>query len=89
VNPKTEPQSINRKVTDLGYSFSLEVEDIHKEYQRLTSLGVEFISEPMVLGAFIQVFAKDADNNIFSLRQLTEKKSHYSIRHFDPPISTM
>lgn len=89
VNPKTEPQSITRKVTDLGYSFSFEVEDINKEYQRLTSLGVEFISEPMAWGAFIQVFAKDADNNIFSLRQATGKQSHYSIRHFDPPISTM
>jgi len=58
-----------RSPTELGYSFSLEVLDIQKEYQRLTTKGVEFLSEPQRLGKFWMVFANDVDGNVFSLRQ--------------------
>jgi len=58
-----------RNPTELGYSFSLEVVDIQKEYQRLKAKGVEFLSEPQQLGKFWMVYANDVDGNIFSLRQ--------------------
>ncbi|MEM6319546.1 MAG: VOC family protein [Bacteroidota bacterium] len=58
-----------RKPTDLGYSFSYEVKDIQKEYERLKAKGVEFLSEPQQLGNFWMVYANDADGNVFSLRQ--------------------
>lgn len=58
-----------RSPTELGYSFSLEVVDIQKEYQRLKGKGVEFLSEPQQIGKFWMVYANDVDGNIFSLRQ--------------------
>lgn len=66
---------------DLGYSFSLEVEDIQAEYQRLKALGVPFRSEPLILGEFWIVFANDIDGNVFSLRQPTSPKSMYAIQN--------
>jgi len=58
-----------RSPTELGYSFSMEVLDIQKEYERLKTKGVKFLSEPQQLGKFWTVFANDIDGNVFSLRQ--------------------
>ncbi len=64
------PNTISkRKPTDLGYTYSFEVLDIQKEYERLKAKGVEFLSEPQQLGKFWMVYANDIDGNIFSLRQ--------------------
>lgn len=82
--PLTEKSSGVRTPSDLGYSFSLEVADIQKEYQRLKALGIDFISEPQLLGEFWQVFARDPDSNIYSLRQAVNPLSAYSIDSFDP-----
>ncbi len=71
-----------KRSTDLGYTFSFEVTDIQEEYKRLTDLGIEFISEPRVLGGFWEVFAVDVDGNIYSLRQATEPNSIYSLLNF-------
>ena len=58
-----------RSPTQLGYTFSFEVLDMQKEYQRLKAKGVEFLSEPQQLGNFWRVYARDVDGNIFSLRE--------------------
>ena len=58
-----------RSPTELGYSFSIEVLDIQKEYERLKTKGVEFLSKPQQLGKFWTVYANDVDGNVFSLRQ--------------------
>lgn len=58
-----------RSPTELGYTFSFEVLDIQKEYQRLKAKNVAFLSEPQQLGNFWRVYARDVDGNIFSLRQ--------------------
>ncbi len=79
VNPETKPFQGNRAVTDLGYSFSLEVADINAEYQRLSKLGVEFFGEPVDFSGFRQVYAKDVDGNVFSLRQILEGNSDLSV----------
>jgi hypothetical protein len=82
-SPKTQKSTEVRKPTDLGYSFSLEVGDIHKEYQRLTKQGVNFVSEPQLLGDFWQVYANDIDGNVFSLRQAANPDYRYSVRKLD------
>lgn len=83
INPATPEFNGEREVTGLGYSFSLEVSDIQKEYERLTGLGVEFASEPVKLGDFWQVYARDIDGNIFSLRQVLDLESELSVRQLD------
>ncbi|GAC12582.1 VOC family protein [Paraglaciecola chathamensis] len=81
--PVTPKNTTVRQPTDLGYTFSIEVADIQKEYKRLKSLGVDFISEPQLLGEFWQVFARDPDSNIYSLRQVVNPNSTYSVNSFD------
>jgi len=83
VNPVTTEFVGKRDVTDLGYSFSLEVGDIQKEYQRLTDLGLEFVSEPVRLGEFWQAYTRDVDGNVFSLRQAVDADSELSVRKLD------
>ena len=79
VSPAT-PEPIGKlDTTALGYSYSLEVGDIQAEYSRMTDLGVEFISEPVQLGHFWQVYANDIDGNVFALRQAIDPNSPYSV----------
>ena len=87
VNPATPKFEGVRDVTALGYSFSLEVTDIQAEYQRLTKLGVEFVGAPVKLGDFWQVYARDLDSNIFSLRQAVDPSSPLSVRAMDMSIA--
>lgn len=84
INPATPQLNQDRLPGDLGYSFSLEVSDIHKEYSRLKGLGVMFFSDPQILGDYWQVFARDIDSNLFSLRQVLHHDSPFSVKHFDP-----
>lgn len=79
-SPIATPHKKKRRVTDLGYTFSFEVEDIEKEYQRMTEDGVEFISSPQPLKHFITAMAYDVDGNVFSIRQVIDPDSPYSLR---------
>ncbi len=83
VNPVTEASNVERKVSDLGYSFALEVTDIQAEFQRLRALDVHCVSEPVQLGAFTQFYAFDVDGNPFSLRQAVNPGSDLSVRVLD------
>jgi catechol 2,3-dioxygenase-like lactoylglutathione lyase family enzyme len=78
-NPATTQFIGNRDTTALGYSYSIEVGDIQAEYARMADLGVDFISEPVLLGSFWQVYANDIDGNVFSLRQAVDPNSPYSV----------
>ena len=78
-NPLTERYIGKRGLTDFGYSFSIEVGDIHAEVDRMTELGVEFVSDPVKLGDFWQAYTHDIDGNVFSLRQAVNADSPYSI----------
>lgn len=69
-DPITPERPSPKRPADLGYSFSIEVGDINKEYQRLKKQGVHFFSEPQRLGQSWQVYARDIDGNVFTLRQL-------------------
>lgn len=84
LNPRTVRADHTAGPTALGYTFSIEVADIQKEYARLTTHGVEFIGKPVLLGQFWRVIARDLDGNYFSLRQASSKSSPLSVRQFDP-----
>ena len=83
VSPETLEFTGQRAVTALGYSFSIEVGDIQAEYRRLTSLGLDFVSEPVELDGFWQVYSRDLDGNIFSLRQAVDPQLRLSVRKLD------
>ncbi|MFT4888849.1 MAG: catechol 2,3-dioxygenase-like lactoylglutathione lyase family enzyme [Pseudohongiellaceae bacterium] len=83
VNPKTPEFSGNRDSTALGYSYSMEVGDIQAEYTRMTDLGVEFVSEPVLLGNYWQVNANDIDGNVFALRQWVDSNSPWSVPNLE------
>ena len=86
VNPVTTEFKGERDVTDLGYSFSLEVSDIQKEYERLKAFGLEFVSEPVRLGEFWQAYTHDVDGNVLSLRQAVDADSDLSVRKLDTQL---
>jgi hypothetical protein len=78
-SPETHAYSGKRAVTDFGYSYSIEVGDIQSEYARMIDLGVEFVSEPVLMGDYWQVYAHDIDGNVFALRQWIDADSPYSL----------
>ena len=82
-NPQTQPFLGKRDSTALGYSYSIEVADIQAEYARMASLGVEFVSQPVLLGEYWQVFANDIDGNVFALRQWVDPDSPWSVPNLE------
>lgn len=82
-NPVTPVYSGKRGVTDFGYSYSIEVGDIQLEYARMKDLGVEFVSEPVDMGDYWQVYAHDIDGNVFALRQWEDPNSPYSVPNLE------
>lgn len=81
--PVTPEPTGKRHSTDLGYSYSIEVADIQGEYTRMKGLGVEFVSEPVLMGNFWQVFANDIDGNVFALRQWVDENSPWSVPNLE------
>jgi len=79
VNPATPRAVENRDITAPGYSYSFEVADIQVEYARMAELGVEFVSEPVLMGESWQVYANDIDGNVFALRQWVDPDSPWSV----------
>lgn len=81
--PQTPQLSGNRESSALGYSYSIEVEDIRAEYSRMSDLGVKFVSEPVLLGDAWQVYANDIDGNVFALRQWVDPDSPWSVPNLE------
>jgi len=82
VDPATPALEANKKPTDFGYTFSLQVEDIQREYKRLNELGIDFLSEPQKFNGFWIVIARDVDGNFYQLRQPIDPSSEFSIKNF-------
>ena len=80
-SPVTDQITQFPQLTDLGYSFSFEVEDIQKEYDRLKEIGLTFVSTPQEMEDFWEVMCQDIDGNIFSLRQVKNLSSTLSLRN--------
>ncbi|MDB2602865.1 VOC family protein [Gammaproteobacteria bacterium] len=83
VSPETPEPLGNRDSTAFGYTYSLEVGDIQAEYQRMTDLGVQFVSEPVLMGDYWQVHANDIDGNVFALRQWVDPNSPWSVPNLE------
>ena len=49
----------------------------------MSDLGVEFVSEPVLLGEFWQVYANDIDGNVFALRQWADPNSPWSVPNLE------
>lgn len=76
LNPATESFAGSRDPSSLGYSFVLDVQDIHAMHARLSTEGVSFFSDPVVFNGSWLVYATDIDGNVFGLRQsITERAS--------------
>ncbi len=82
-SPATPEFKGERALSAFGYSFSLEVDDIQAEFTRLSEQGVDFVGEPVQLAGFWQVYARDIDGNVFSLRQAIDPQSPLSVRALD------
>lgn len=80
-SPIATPPTKEKRTTDLGYTYSFEVEDIEKEYKRMKALGVDFVSPPVALNHFKTALAFDVDGNLFSLREVIDTSSPYSLRN--------
>lgn len=83
MNPETPASTGIRDSTALGYSYSIEVGDIQAEYARMAALGVNFVSEPVLLGDYWQVYANDIDGNVFALRQWVDPNSPWSVPNLE------
>ena len=82
-DPITPEPTGKKGVTDFGYSYSLEVGDIAAEVRRMSNLGVEFVSEPVNMGEYQQVYAHDIDGNVFALRQWNDPDSRFSVPNLE------
>ena len=82
-DPITREPTGKKGVTDFGYSYSIEVGDITAEVRRMSNLGVEFVSEPVNMGEYQQVYAHDIDGNVFALRQWNDPDSRFSVPNLE------
>jgi catechol 2,3-dioxygenase-like lactoylglutathione lyase family enzyme len=58
---------------DRGYThFCVEVQDIHAEYRRLSSLGMTFANpEPVEVGEIRAVYGWDPEGNLIEIQEVT------------------
>ena len=84
VNPKTPDQPVDASFEKFGYThICFEVDDTLAEYERLTRLGVEFISEPLQTESAVVVFGRDPDGNLFELLQYVDPDNPMSLDRLD------
>ena len=81
VNPVTPEPEKPPSIEDLGYNkVAFEVSDLHKEYERLTALGVAFLSSPTMSVDGWEVCLRDPDGNLISLIQ-PQTEAGLSVSH--------
>ena len=70
VNPVTPEPQRPSAIEDVGYNkVAFEVSDLQKEFERLTALGVRFLSSPATSFDGWEVCLRDPDGNLISLIQ--------------------
>jgi catechol 2,3-dioxygenase-like lactoylglutathione lyase family enzyme len=70
VNPVTPEPQRPSVIEDVGYNkVAFEVSDLQKEYERLTAMGVRFLSSPATSLDGWEVCLRDPDGNLISLIQ--------------------
>ncbi|MFL2491752.1 MAG: VOC family protein [Luminiphilus sp.] len=81
VNPVTPEPEKPPSIEDLGYNkVAFEVSDLHKEYERLSALGVAFLSSPTMSVDGWEVCFRDPDGNLISLIQ-PQTEAGLSVSH--------
>ena len=81
VNPVTPEPEKPPSTEDLGYNnVAFEVSDLYKEYERLTALGVAFLSSPTMSVDGWEVCLRDPDGNLISLIQ-PQTEAGLSVSH--------
>ena len=81
VNPVTPEPEKPPSIEDLGYNkVAFEVSELHKEYERLTALGVAFLSSPTMSVDGWEVCLRDPDGNLISLIQ-PQTEAGLSVSH--------
>jgi catechol 2,3-dioxygenase-like lactoylglutathione lyase family enzyme len=81
VNPVTPEPEKPPSIEDLGYNkVAFEVSDLRKEYERLTALGVAFLSSPTMSVDGWEVCLRDPDGNLISLIQ-PQTEAGLSVSH--------
>jgi len=81
VNPVTPEPEKPPSIEDLGYNkVAFEVSDLYKEYERLTALGVAFLSSPTMSVDGWEVCLRDPDGNLISLIQ-PQREAGLSVSH--------
>jgi catechol 2,3-dioxygenase-like lactoylglutathione lyase family enzyme len=75
LEPNAEYPAMKQLKEDLmrdGIPFTaFQVDDIHKEYERLKALGVEFTMEPTNMGTTILAVLNDTCGNLIQIFQMT------------------
>ena len=70
LNPVTPEPQRPSAIEDVGYNkVAFEVSDLQKEYERLTALGVRFLSSPATSVDGWEACLRDPDGNLISLIQ--------------------
>ena len=83
-NPPTPAVLAPASHETLGYThICFEVEDVMGQYERLSSLGVAFISEPLETATSLLVFGRDPDGNLFELLQYLDPSHPMSLAQLD------
>jgi len=71
-SPTPRPGKLRRPVCDHGIThICLQVQELHKEYERLKAAGVEFHSPPLTQDSGYVVYGRDPDGNVIELIEFT------------------
>ncbi len=70
------PENLGSRPCDFGYPhFALQVTEINEEYQRMRSLGMEFMDEPVDFGTASAIYGKDPFGNIIEIYEIRDAQT--------------
>jgi glyoxylase I family protein len=72
-SPTPQPGNRHRPVCDHGIThICLQVQDLHKEVERMKSAGMEFHSPPLTQDSGYVIYGRDPDGNVVELIEFTD-----------------
>jgi predicted enzyme related to lactoylglutathione lyase len=88
LNPKGKENDPKRPACDAGVTHvAFDVVDIFAEYERLKKAGVEFHTEPQIVGVFRATYGRDPDGNIFELQEVMDSNHPVSLTNLVPSLA--
>ena len=61
--------------------------ELNAEYERLKKAGVEFHTEPQIVGVFRATYGRDPDGNIFELQEVMDSNHPVSLTNLVPSLA--